>query len=115
MQGVWTAVLNGRGLYFGPAVRYHSASMDHPGIASAGIIFTLLLFGGFVLMAMLIVAPLKLYGIHREIRYTNDLLKHQCGLLEQLIGEQSRAQAGVIAAISWQRNTGGSPSATTGQ
>ena len=78
------------------------------GAAVGAIVYILLASCLLVLLVALFIAPLKLYGIHREIRYTNELLKHQSELLKwqgdrlaRLIAEQGRAQAGAA---------GGSPS-----
>jgi hypothetical protein len=72
------------------------------GTAVGAIVFALLGIGLLVLLVALIVAPLKLYGIHREILNTNALLKHQSELLSwqgellaRLIAERGRALAGV--------------------
>jgi hypothetical protein len=74
------------------------------GTAVGGFFFVVLGFGLLGLLVALVIAPLKLYGIHRELRYTNELLKHQSELLNwqgellaQLVALKGRAQAGVEA------------------
>jgi hypothetical protein len=52
--------------------------------AAGGMAFLGLLVIGLVLLVMLFVAPLKLYGIHREMKLTNDLLLQQIGVLAQI-------------------------------
>jgi len=46
------------------------------------IVYALLGIGVVVFVVALIVAPLKLYGIHRELCKTNDLLLYQNDLLK---------------------------------
>jgi hypothetical protein len=59
----------------------------------------LLLVAGLIFLIMLFVAPIKLYGIHREIRQTNELLKQQADLLAK-IEERNHAQVRLLAAVA---------------
>ena len=43
----------------------------------------------FILLAILFWSPIKLYGIHREAKRTNELLMRTNELLGQIISEQS--------------------------
>lgn len=43
----------------------------------------------FILLAILFWSPIKLYGIHREAKRTNELLMRTNELLRQLINEHS--------------------------
>jgi hypothetical protein len=52
-----------------------------------------------VFLIALLVAPLKLYSIHHEIRRTNALLQQQIELLTAL-QEGSRFQGGLLVAIT---------------
>jgi hypothetical protein len=81
--------------------------MDTNTVGSVGVVLAALLIAAVVLLVMLAIAPLKLYGIHREIRRTNDLLIVQNELISKLIAEQGRAGAGLVAAIAWDKKSGG--------
>jgi len=67
--------------------------------SGAGILFVLLFSAALVFLIVLFVAPIKLYSIHREIRYTNDLLKQQTDLLAK-IEDRSRAQVEMLATVA---------------
>jgi hypothetical protein len=51
-----------------------------PGIAGA----ILVLVGGLILLGILFWSPIKLYGIHREAKRTNELLMRTNELLRQI-------------------------------
>ena len=57
----------------------------------AGIGFAALVPVIFILLAILFWSPIKLYGIHREAKRTNELLMRTNELLRQLINEHSTA------------------------
>ena len=75
----------------------------------------------FVLLVMLIVAPMKLYGIHREVKLTNawltntnEHLKYLGTLLVQ-ISEREQAQVRLLAAMANESSSQGQrPGGPTG-
>jgi hypothetical protein len=75
------------------------ARMDAGSIAGFGMLTALLFIAGIVFLIALAVAPIKLYGIHREIKASNVLLRRQCELLAK-IEDHSRVQSGLMAAIA---------------
>lgn len=54
---------------------------------------------GIVFLVMLFVAPLKLYGIHREIKQTNEILKRQSAILASM-ADLTRSQVGILATAA---------------
>jgi hypothetical protein len=73
--------------------------MNSDAVAGAGILMLLLVLAGLVFLIVLFVAPFKLYGIHREIQNTNNLLRRQVELLTQ-IEDRNRAQVGILATVA---------------
>jgi hypothetical protein len=72
----------------------------------APVVVAVLFLIGLVLLVMLFLAPMKLYGIHREARrtnellnYTNELLKYLGTLLSQT-NERGQAQVQLMAALA---------------
>jgi hypothetical protein len=73
--------------------------MNADAVAGFGFLMVLLFIAAGIFLIMLIVAPIKLYAIHREIRVTNDLLRHQTQLLI-LIEERNTSALGLLAAAA---------------
>ena len=52
-----------------------------------GGLLLLVVIAGLAVAVAIILAPIKLYSIHTEIRYTNALLKYQSEQFSQIISE----------------------------
>jgi hypothetical protein len=69
--------------------------------AFAGLFFLVAIVVGFILLFFLFWAPLKLYGIHKEAKFTNVLL--------QQILSRHDAQCNMLAAIAAKSNSSPPP------
>jgi hypothetical protein len=78
--------------------------------AFAGLLVLLAIIAGFIQLIFLFWAPLKLYGIHKEAKYTNVLLAHiisrhdaQCNVLAANRCEERsrRSSANSARAVEW--------------
>jgi hypothetical protein len=59
----------------------------------------LLFLAAVIFLILLFVAPIKLYGIHRDIRRTNDLLQQQTDLIAS-IEYRNRVQVGLLTTLA---------------